>query len=386
MFGTSGALAVKQMGTTAGVTITPGPEAPAGRFSVLVDSLAQPAKARSAAFASPSAPVTGGTLGLSINGTNYDITIDDGATLAEVARAINDSDAPVTAAVLTSGSSTYLSITNRDEGFTVGANPSVALTINENSTGALGQALGLTITQPAANSKIFIDGLEFERMTNTITDALPGVTFGLSAKTTTAADLVLSNDVGATKDNLQKFVDSYNAVMKLVRKNLAISQATDRSRTLGGDPSLRSLQSALQAMVTREVNPGSSVRTLTDLGIRTQTDGTLSIDSTKLASAMANDSTAVNSLFQKANIGLSKTVQDITRSFTDTVDGVLVARRQGLERSVKQADKTIEMLEGRLDKYRERLVSQFTAMEKIVGGFRSIGSYLTQQQNSGSSS
>ncbi len=208
----NGALSVNQVGTNSGFSVTAGSTATAGRYSVTVNELAQPARARSQAFASSAAPVTGGTLSLGVEGTNYDVTINDGDSLSTVAASINNSGAPVSATVLTTDGQSYLSITRRDTGYPVGGTADAALTITENSTGSQGQALGAAIYQQATNASVTIDGLTFQRPSNTISDALPGTTLTLSKKGGVAEDLVLQNSPTDTQANLQKFVDAYNVL------------------------------------------------------------------------------------------------------------------------------------------------------------------------------
>lgn len=381
--GTSGVLGVSQVGTTSGFTATPGPSATAGRYSVLVNDLAQAAKARSAGFATDTT-VRGGTLNLSVNGTGYDVTIEDGSSLSSVATAINQSGAPVSATVLTTNGTSYLSLTNRETGFTVGQDPATALVITETVTGSQGQALGLASTQQASNASVTVDGLTFERTSNTLTDVLPGVTLTLSAETTTASDLVLTNDTSATKTNLQKFVDAYNDLMKTLRRHLNVQTDDDTTKTLGHDSSVRGLQASLMGLVSGVLSTNPLVRTLADVGVKTSNDGTLTIDGERLSKAIATDAHAVNSLFQTATTGLSDAVESLADRYTDTVDGIFTTRTKGLENSVDDLDTTIGNLELRLEGYRKRLIAQFTAMETVVSTFKSLSDYLTQQTTSSS--
>jgi flagellar hook-associated protein 2 len=377
---TGGALGVVQVGATSGFAVTPSSAAPAGQFSITVDGLATAAKARSAQFTSVGDPVRGGTLDLSVNGTSTSVTLTDGMTLGEAAAAINNSGASVNAMVLQSNGQAYLSITNKNTGFTPGQSAASGLSITETSTGSLGQALGLSVTQPATNAQMTIDGLSFERSSNTITDAIPGVSFQLQTKTTVAEDLVLGTDPTATAAKLQTFVTAYNDVMKILHNNLNIGENIDRNKTLGGDSAIRSLQSSLMSTISAITNPASSVRSLADLGITTQqADGSLALDTTKLTSALATDSGAVNALFQQATVGVGDHLKSLVDSYTNSVDGIFVSKSQSYTNSVKLISTQIDSLQLRLDAYRAKLVSQFAAMEKIVSGFKSIGSYLTSQ-------
>lgn len=382
--GTSGVLGVTQVGTTSGFTATPGSTASAGRYAVQVDFLAAAAKAQSAAFATDA--VRGGTLDLSVNGTSYAVTIGDGDTLATVAQSINQLGAPVRASVLTTNGASYLSLTNQDTGFTIGQPASSALTITETTTGTLGQALGLALTQQAANATVTVDGLSFERTSNTMTDVLPGVTLNLTATTTSSSDLVLSTDATATQTNLQKFVDAYNALMTPVRRHLNVQTNDDTTKTLAGEQSVRQLQSSMQGLVSGVLTANPLIRTLADVGIKTGNDGTLSIDAERLGKALSTDAQAVNSLFRTATTGLSDAVQTLSDRFTNSTDGVFTSRTHSLEKQVKNLDTTIANLRLRVDGYRKRLVAQFAAMEKVVSGFKTLADYLTQQTASKSSS
>ncbi|MBE2252160.1 MAG: flagellar filament capping protein FliD [Myxococcus sp.] len=374
---TSGILGVTAEGTTTGFSASPSSSAASGRYSVQVDQLAQAARMRSAAFTSASSELRGGTLDIAIDGTTTSVTIDDGMTLTQAADRLNRSGLALSATVLETNGQAYLSITRRDTGFEPGQAPSSALTITENSTGSLGQPLGAVTVQSAANSRVTVDGLQFERRSNVVGDVVPGTTLTLKKTTASPEDLLLSTSAPETQKTLQKFIDSYNDVMKLVRKNTAIAELTDRTKTLGGDPAIRSLQTALQSLVVSEANPGSAVRTLADVGVVTGSDGTLSINTTRLEKAIATDAGAVNALFQAATTGIAAATSSLVDRYTNGSDSILVARQSGINRSIRTMDDRINDLQRRVDAYREKLVKQFTAMEKVVGGFKSIGNFLT---------
>jgi flagellar hook-associated protein 2 len=381
----TGALALSQVGSASGFTATPGSAATSGRYAVKVDELAIAAKARSAQYTAGTDPVRGGTLSLSVNGTNTDVTIADGMSLNQVAQAINESGAAVSAIVLESNGQAYLSLTNVNTGHTPGNAAASALVITENSTGVAGQPLGLSITQAAKNASLTIDGVTFERSSNTITDALPGVTFDLKNKTLAAEDLVLSTDTSATAKKLGDFVTAYNDVMKVLRQNLNIGEATDRTKTLGGDGALRSLQGTMMSLVSSIANPGSVIKSLAELGIKSGSDAMLSIDQSRLTKAIASDPSAVNELFQKATSGISDKLTSLVTSYTDSSTGILVSKSKSYDKTVKQIDQQIQSLQLRLDSYRDKLVKQFSAMETVVSKFKSIGNYLTSQEKQSSS-
>lgn len=379
--GTNGVVGNVVQSSASGYSASPGASAVPGAYSVQVDALAQAAKARSQSFTDAFQPVTGGTLSLSVQGTNYDITINDGDPLQSVADAINRSGAPVAAAVLTSTTGAYLSLTARDTGFPVGGQPSDALTITETSTGSQGQPLSASILTPAANAQIQVDGLTFQSSTNNIANAVPGTVITAQRLTTSPETLTIGADEDATQKKLQTFVDAYNAVMSVVNKQLQVTQTTDRESTLAGDPTVRALQQRLHDLITTVVNPNSGVRSLADIGLKSDDHtGALSIDSDSLQRSLANDTGAVNLLFQQSATGLAAVTKSLVDDYTDPLDGVFVAKKQGLNKEVSSMSDQLAQMQAHIDAYKKALLAQFTQMETVIGGLKSVGAFLTQQE------
>lgn len=371
-----GVLKLSTSSTPNTFSVTPTTGGSAGRYSVQVQSLAQAAKARSAGFVPGTDVVRGGTLDLNVRGTAYSVALTDGMTLSEVATAINQAGAPVSAVVLSDGTRDYLSVTARDTGYPVAGAPGDALSITETSTGSLGQPLGLAITQAATNATVVVDGLPMTRTTNDVSDAVPGAR--LSLKTLGAAeDVVLGYDTAETKKNLETFVAAYNKVLELVQGELNVPAAADRARTLAGDSVVRNVQSALQRVVSTTVPGLGTVRALADLGVQTNRDGTLSIDDAKLSAAMTREPASVDALFSTASTGLGDVVDALVDQYTAPTSGLVTARKDGLNRNIRQMDETIERMNVRVDGYRQNLIAQFTAMETVVSGFKALSNYLT---------
>jgi flagellar hook-associated protein 2 len=331
-----GVLALSAGGAYSAFSATPGSSAVAGTYAVVVQRLASSARALSTGFGAGEV-VTGGTLHIAARGTTWDVAIADGATLSDVAFAIRQSGAPVSAAVLDDGTSKYLSLTAKSSGYPLGGAPGDALALTFDATGVAGKLPAFAVTAPV-NAKLAVDGVTFQRESNTVADAVPGATLALKAVSAgvapdatggTPESLVLQDDAASTQSRLQKFVDAYNAVMALVQRQLAVTDKTDRSQTLAGDASIRSLQARLQSTLSAAVGGLGSVRSLADLGVRTGRDGSLSIDSASLAAAVAADAAAANDIFSTAGTGVSARVTALSDAFTRTGDGLLVQRQDG---------------------------------------------------------
>jgi flagellar hook-associated protein 2 len=394
----NGAYSAKTTSTNSTFSAVPGTGAVAGRFSVEVGQLASAAKWRSDAFASTDT-LAAGTLILTVQGKQYPpaddaggpIAIEAGDTLGDVAYKIRRSGAPVSAMVLTDSSGhSYLSLTNRDTGQPLDGGTALAVSFTA-AGGATGSNLdfGTPTVTAATNARVLVDGIEFVRTSNSISDVLPGTTLNLTSVPATAGtpeDLVVATDADGTKTRLQKFVDAYNAVIKLVQRQLAVTKDTSREKTLAGDSNVRDVQTKLQRLASSVVPGLGGIRSLADLGIKTARDGTLSIDATTLGKALTTDPSAVNSLFSTATGGIGDLVKTMVNFETRAGDGLLVADQAGLNKTIDALDGQAETIQRRVDAYKKTLQAQFTAMEAIISQLKSVGSFLTSQSTSSSSS
>ncbi|HTT69968.1 MAG TPA: flagellar filament capping protein FliD, partial [Anaeromyxobacteraceae bacterium] len=196
----AGALGVTTTSDNTAFSATPGASAVAGSYQVEVDGLASAAKWRSGAFGA-SDTVEAGTLTLTIDGQAYTAQASAGSSLSDLASAIQASGAPVSAVVLNDGTYNYLSITPTSSGYT-GTSPSSALQVSFAAAQGASGGLDPTATdnkvapysQQAANASFSIDGLQFTRQSNLVTDAIPGTTLTLQSATKTPETLTLSND------------------------------------------------------------------------------------------------------------------------------------------------------------------------------------------------
>jgi len=388
---TNGAVGTKATTVNTDFTATPSAQTQAGSYQVSVQSMATAAQSRTAGFtpdAVGNTMVKGGTLTMTIQGKTYDpITITDGESLADVAGAIRGLGAPVSAVVLNNGSQQFLSVTDLDTGFT-GADNSTALQIAENSTGTQGQSLGFAqVGSGATNALVTVDGLQFTRQSNTIADAIPGTTLTLKGKTNTTETLSVANDSATTALNLQNFVNAYNDIVNFISsQQTQVTSGTDRDATLAGNSTLRSLTSDMQNMMTSIVGSGT-IRTLADIGLKTNfQDGTLTVDSGRLGTALAANPQAINQIFSDPTSGIGQAMQTLSDRYTNVVDGLFTNSSKTLSTRIKQMDNQADQMQARVDAFKANLTAQFTAMEQIVSQLKTTGNFLTQQSSSSSSS
>jgi len=281
----------------------------------------------SAAYSDANAVIGTGTLTIRFGTTNYDpvtdtysgftlnpkvpsrtLTIDSSNnTLTGLRDYINANDFGFSASVVNDGSG-YRLVLSADA---TGAANSLEITVNDtgdgNDTDTAGlsalafnsAATNLTQTQAARDASLKVDGLTVTRSGNTITDLFDGVTINLLKEAPgSVVTLSVSRNDSAIQNSVQNFVDKYNALIGTINQLTAYDPATGKAGTLNGDSVVRSIRSRLSALLTDRV-PGldGQVQALVDIGITTTSDGTLTLDGSKLSSALASDAQAVAALF-----------------------------------------------------------------------------------------
>ena len=271
--------------------------------SVEVRQLAQ-AQVLESATLGRTDPVGQGVLTMTTAAGSFDVTIDGtNDNLDGLAKAINDKNAGVTASVVTDSTGARLVIKGAS-----GAANAFSLSVPGGTTSGLERfASGaMTIAQAAKDAIVRLDGVEVTRATNSFSDLIAGVQIDLkSAKPGTIVSVGLTRPTAAISQGVQDFVSAYNELMAVIVD--ATKTATDgTSGALRGDLAVTGLQHQLAKLPTTILSStGSGIHTLAEIGVKTNRDGTLSVDATKLASALAADPDGVEALFNPSQYSSS---------------------------------------------------------------------------------
>ena len=388
---TTGLAPILPSSTYSDFTIT-GNAASEGEFSVRVEAMARAAKMRSNSFSSaqdPEAVGASGNLQFSIDGTTS-VAIDvTGKSLADIAAAINDTISQVTASVISTGSGYRLSVIRKDTGFSTTAEE--ALQVLQDP------GLGLETVQAAQNASVYVDGLQIVRRSNSISNAIPGVTLNLTAQSDVATTVNFVRDTSSAATRMKSFMTAYNDVVALLNQQLRPDPGTASTNNAIAGSFLFSLQRDMHALLTTKVNSSGAIQTLSDLNVALQQDGTLAMDTNRFQKTFAemvdSDPQSANLIFTKASTGLGALVQKLVRRQVDgsTVDlpggkklyveGALTAETQLLKDNIKSLDTTIDYWKVRLEQERARLNASFRAMESILSRLNDTSTYLNQLYN-----
>ncbi len=328
-----------------------------------------------------------GTLRITIGaGTPVDINLTGNSTLSGIRDAINLADAGVTAAIINDGTADRLVLTSKTTG-TTGAITVGAPTTNGDGTRRLTDLIGanLTTDQNAQDATLTINGFAITRSSNTITDAISGVTLNLAKGTPATpgtATLTIATDTAATTSAIDAFVKAYNIAVGLLKTNSNYNAATKKAAVLTGDSTVRSLQSQLSNLVhTSVTGVAGGISSLSDIGITVQKDGSLSTDSTKLAAALADPSKDVTSLFTQTTSGNEGIAVRFNTDLESSVgfDGLIANRTDGITASIKSIGLSRDSLNLRLTQIEARYRAQFAGLDTLVTSLNKTSQYLTQQ-------
>ncbi|MFC5436804.1 flagellar filament capping protein FliD [Rhodanobacter umsongensis] len=349
-----------------------------GSYNIVVSQLASAMKASSGAFASSTAAVGTGTLAIEVAGKSMSLTIDGSHnSLAAVRDAINKaSDNPgVSATIVTGTDGAHLVLsgtkTGAANGFKVsssGGDGGLAA-LNYDVAAPTGNAL--SVINAASDSSYTIDGLAGNSASNTTSTAIDGLTLNLIK--VGSSTLSVSGDSSKATGALTNLVNTYNSFVGIYQNLTKYDATSGTAGAMIGDATLNSINSTLSSIIGGTANG----TTLSSIGISLQVDGTLKLDSGKLAAALSDGGKTVGTLFAgtaglaaKLNGSLSHWVGD---------SGLLAGRTTSLSQQLKDLSNQQTTLNSRMDDLTARYQAQFTALDTLMSKLNSTSSYLQQQ-------
>ena len=318
-------------------------------------------------------------------GTQRSLTVANGTTLDGLKNLINNdaSNPGVNATVVNDGTNYRLVVTGNHTGSTKSITIDAGTTLDGNNSTVNFTAATFTQNKTAANAAFTVDGLSISRSTNSISDVITGLNINLKKAGTlldpVTATVTVAADTASIKEQINDFVGAYNDVISFLTTNTAYDAATGESGILSGEGTARNIQNRIRDIVTSDVSGLSgSLSMFAEIGITTDyKTGNLVIDSSKLDTMLGSNLDDIAELFKDSNNGIATQIYDYIGALTSTVDGAITLRKDGLSDIIKDVTNTIRNMEFRLDKAEDDMVRQFTALEKIVGNYNSIGNYLS---------
>ena len=332
---------------TGDISATVTNDASLGSYSIEVSKLASAQSLASSPYTSVGDEVGTGTLQIkfgTITGPGFTsfkadansaiqtITVDStNNTLSGLKDYINSNEFGVTASIVNDGTGYRLALLSDN----TGANAAMEITVtdtgdasNIDTNGLSNLAYNATVqnvlqTQTAADANLTINGLPVTSATNTLDEAIEGVTLSLTSETEAGspAQIVISEESGQISLAIKDLVTGFNSMLSTLNDLGSSNPETGEVGILAGDSTLRNFTYQIRNVLTSPVDGlTGEIRALVDLGITTQSDGTLSIDNSKFDAAVNANPLDALALF--APVGQSTdSLVEFTGSTDDTVVG-----------------------------------------------------------------
>ena len=354
-------------------------------YDIEVVQLAQTQKLTSGAFGSADAVVGTGTLLVSLGAATTSIEItDQNNTLAGIRDAINEKlDNPGVAATIVNATTGSYLILSSD---TTGTASPITVTQSGGDGGLsvleydpLNGLASLTESIAAQDALVRIDGLDVVSSTNSVEGAIEGVTLELFATTQGAAEkLLVENDESAARGLVEDFVASYNALVSTFDSLTDYDAEALTSGPLLGDATIRGIRDQVRRELSTTVEDvNSPFSALSDIGIETQLDGTLSLNDTVLTDTLNNEFVKFGNLFSSTD-GFAVRLYDLADNFLRS-DGIIETRSQGLKTQIDGFGDQRELLNEKLASLETRLLRQFNALDSLLAELGSTSNFLSQQ-------
>jgi flagellar hook-associated protein 2 len=254
--------------------------------------------------------VTGTATGGTFSGATYtpdttqsigSITINSSNnSLQGIASAINSANIGVNASIVGDGSATpyHLVLSSANTGsnstlkITATGDPALQNLLNYDPSGTQ----NFTQLTASQNANVTVNGIAVTSSSNTISNSVQGVTFTASSIGT--ASINVAPNTTAVTSGINSLISSYNNLNSTIAQLTAYNATTKQGGPLLGDPTIRALQNQIRSIFNSTVGgSGSSLNNLTQVGITLNSDGSLSLNSSKLQSAMSSNFSGVGTLF-----------------------------------------------------------------------------------------
>jgi flagellar hook-associated protein 2 len=307
-----------------------GATAAAGTHTVVVQNLAQTSSAASDPVGA-SDTLTGGITFKVGKGAWQTVNVGDSstaATLSGLSAAINGAGLGVQASVLTNADGTErLTLVSRTPGAAGQIliadstnNPGSPTTLADSTSADPNPLLGLKTVQSGLDAVMTVDGVSVTSPSNTVTNAIPGVTFQLlstgssGGSSPESVQVVIGNDTSSIQSAISTFVNDYNTLIKAINTQEG-KDSSGNPEPLYGSAVLAQLQQGLLSAVSSSFG-SNTINSLISLGItaNASADGTITLDASALNNALNSNFDQVVSLFQDSGGWGS--------NFTQTLDGL----------------------------------------------------------------
>ncbi|BCS33506.1 flagellar hook-associated protein 2 [Luteitalea sp. TBR-22] len=342
-----------------------------GSYSLTVSALAQ-AQVTATNGTTPDADTTVVASGGSLVIGGKTVTVTGDVTMNGLAAAINETaDIGVTASVVRSTGGAYqLVLTGKETG------ADKAFTVTNNLTGGGGVSFPGTNAQAAQDAVLSINNVTVTSSSNTVENAIPGVTLTLQEQIAAPVVITITADTSSVEELVKKFTSAYNELQTFLEQQTKAFANKERDN-IGGDPLVRQLRNSLSRVASGEIPTGDTYTSLAQVGLSFNRTGQLEFRNADLQAAIKADRTAVMSLFQGGSgfDGAFDKMKTAVSNYTSS-GGLIPTARTRLDDQLTKLGERISEMERRLAIRKEALQKEYVAADLAIAQLNSSKSQL----------
>ncbi|MBB3182848.1 flagellar hook-associated protein 2 [Halomonas fontilapidosi] len=317
-------------------------------------------------------------------GTSVTMEFAAGSSLEAVRDAINANEAAgVDASIINDGSGYRLALSSRETGAEASL---VGFEFGNKDTASANPvplAEDTATLRPGNDAELDINGITITSPTNTMEEAIQGVSLTLSPEAEgSTLGVTVSRDDGSVKEAVNKWVSAYNELQSTIGRMTKPGNDGSSSGELIGDRTVRTLESRMVRDLTSAV-PGGEFSLLSDLGISLDKEGRLEVDEAALDAAIAESPGEVAAFFagDSEETGMAGTFNATLERMLDD-NGTLSNAIEGAENRVESLGERYTRMEASVERTVERYRSQFAQLDSMIASMNQTSTYLIQQFDS----
>ncbi|MCX6125402.1 MAG: flagellar filament capping protein FliD [Proteobacteria bacterium] len=310
---------------------------------------------------------------------SFDLPIEPGSTLTEVAQQINEAGAGVRAMVINTKynpDSFRLLVVSEKSG------EEAKIKIDEDTT-----FLEFKNQVVGQNLDVLFEDVPVTDIKNQLDELVEGVTFNIKrSEPGTRVQINITYDVDKTIEGIKSFVEKYNQISNFVHKQYQEDPQTGKRGLLSGDSSVKTVMRGLQTTLGGTKTNAGKFQTLSDIGITTDPkSGNLKLDEAKVKSALTEDYEGVSKLFVRGKeaTGLADSMATKLKQLRDPTSGAVKSRTKALDNIIKSQDGDIERRERGAVQKEEGIRRRFASLEGQIANLQAQGSVFSGMSKGG---
>jgi flagellar hook-associated protein 2 len=225
-----------------------------------------------------------------------------------------------------------------------------------------------------------VDGIPISSASNTVSNVISGVTLSLgSPSPATPVTVNVNPDTTQATSAINNLVSAYNTVITEINSQFNVASDGSGGGPLETDNSLRDVQAQLLGALSYSVPGNSGIVNLASIGVNFNNDGTLSVDSSALNSALSSNFSAVQNLLQNSTNGFSQNLSTVLSNINSPGTGILSLDLQSVTSTSQGITSQVADLQAALAVQQTNLTSVYSQVNATLQELPMLENQISQQ-------